>query len=207
MLIIRHRVNTIEELMKTPQKYGVEIDIRGYGEKLLLNHDLIDSPEKYEGLEQYLKKFNHAFAIFNIKEAGIEEKVISLARKNNIKDYFLLDVEFPFIYKATRKNKFKNIAIRFSDAEPIEMALAQKDYLNWVWIDTNTELPLNKESYKKLKEANLKSCLVCPERWGRPQDIKKYIEYMKKNNIKIDAVMTSLDYAEEWEKYGESNRF
>ncbi len=201
MLIIRHRVNTIEELNKTPKEYGVEVDVRGYGKKLLLNHEQINEPEKCDELEDYLKNFNHAFIIFNIKEAGIEQQVIDLAEKYKINSYFLLDVEFPFLYRATRNKRFRKIASRFSEAEPIEMSLAQKDYLDWVWVDTNTKLPLNKQSCQQLKKAGFKLCLVCPERWGRPQDIDKYIDYMKQNKIFPDAVMTSLDYAKKWEKF------
>lgn len=196
MQIICHRINTIKELKEIPEKYGVEIDIRAYGTNLILNHE----PHQLgDELEEYLKNFNHSFIIFNVKEAGIEDEIIKLAEKYNIENYFLLDVEFPFIYQATRNKNFKKIAIRFSEAEPIEMSLAQKNLLNWVWVDTNTKLPLDKESYNKLKSANFKICLVCPERWHRPQDIKKNIDYMKQNNIKIDAVMTNKNYVELWE--------
>ncbi|MEK6914086.1 MAG: hypothetical protein AABW83_00390 [Nanoarchaeota archaeon] len=197
MQIICHRINTISELKTIPEKYGVEIDIRALGNKLILNHEPHQSGDE---LEEYLKNFHHEFVIFNIKEAGIEKEVIALAEKYKVKDYFLLDVEFPFIYQATRKNDFKKIAIRFSEAEPIEMSLAQKGLLDWVWVDTNTILPLNQEVYKELKEANFKTCLVCPERWHRPDDIQKYIDYMKQNNIKIDAVMTNKNYISLWEK-------
>lgn len=201
MLIIRHRVNKIQELKETPKEFGVEIDVRGYGKRLLLNHEPIDEPEKYDGLEEYLSHFNHAFIIFNIKEAGIEQQVIDLAEKNNINNYFLLDVEFPYFFKATRKNNFKKIAVRYSEAEPIEFALAHQGFVDWVWIDTNTQLPLNKEIYGRLNQAGFKLCLVCPERWGRPQDIEKYIEFMKQEGIEIDAVMTALEYADVWKDF------
>ena len=197
-LIIRHRANTIKELQETPEKYGVEIDIRAHHNQLILNHE----PHLGgENLEEYLQHYKHSFIIFNIKEAGIENQVIQLAEKYNIKNYFLLDVEFPFIYNATRNKGFKKIAIRFSEAEPIEMAMAQKDLVEWVWIDTNTKLPLNKENHYKLEQAGFKLCLVCPERWGRPEDIEKYISYMRENNIQIDAVMTSINHANKWETY------
>ena len=204
MLIIRHRANTIEELKQTPKEFGVEIDVRAYSKKLLLNHDPIYNPEKYTELEEYLKNFQHAFIIFNIKEAGIENKVIALAVKYNIPDYFLLDVEFPFIYQATRKYGFKKIAVRFSEAEPVEMALAQKGLVEWVWIDTNTKFPLSPEIYQELKQAGFKLCLVCPERWGRPEHIDDYIKYMKQNNIVLDAVMTGMPHTEKWKTYNYS---
>ena len=58
MLIIIHRVNTIEQLKKLPNKYGVEIDVRGYGDKTLLNHDPIYDPTLHDDLEEYLKIFS-----------------------------------------------------------------------------------------------------------------------------------------------------
>lgn len=198
MLIIRHRVNKIKDLLETPREFGVEIDIRACGKKLLLNHEPINDSDNYDELESYLKEFSHAFIIFNIKEAGIEQQIIDLAEKYNINDYFLLDVEFPYFYKATRKENFRKIAVRYSEAEPIEFALAQKSHVDWVWVDTNTQLPLNNAIYNKLKQAGFKLCLVCPERWGRPEDIKKYKEILKKEDIILDAIMTSLKHADEW---------
>ncbi len=198
MLIIRHRTNTIDKLKETPEEYGVEIDVRAFGKKLFLTHEPVDEFKDYDNLGDYLKEFNHAFIIFNIKEAGIEDEVIRLAEENNISDYFLLDVEFPYFFRATRKNNFRKIAVRYSEAEPIEFALAQKGFVDWVWIDVNTKLPLNKDIYDRLRQAGFKLCLVCPERWGRSEDIEKYITFMKQEGIEIDAVMTALEYAEKW---------
>jgi len=195
MLIIIHRVNTIEELKTVPKEYGVEIDIRAYGNKLILNHE---PHEEGDDLREYLKHYNHALIIFNIKEDGIEDEIIELAKEHNISNYFLLDVEYPFIYRATRKMNFKKIAIRYSEAEPIEFALAHKNMADWVWVDTNTVLPLNNESYNKLKQVGYRLCLVCPERWGRPEDIQKYKDQLNKDGIKLDAVMTALSHVKSW---------
>jgi len=197
LLIIIHRINTIKQLRKIPLEYGVEIDVRGYRKKLVLNHEPM---QEGDSLEEYLKQYNHSFIIFNIKEAGIEDQVIRLAERYGIKEYFLLDVEFPYIYKATHKDGFKKIAIRYSEAEPIEMALAQKGLLDWVWVDTNTKLPIDKKSYKQFKEAGFKLCLVCPERWGRPEDIPKYKRFIKENYIEFHAVMTTMKYANLWKE-------
>jgi len=205
MLIICHRINKIEELEKIPRKYGVEVDIRGYGNNILLNHAPIDNPKNYNKLEEYLKNFHHSFIIFNIKEAGYEQKVMDLAKKYKLEDYFLLDVEFPYLYRATREGGVRKIAVRYSEAEPIEAVEAQisksgKTLLDWVWIDTNTQLPLNEDIVKRLFK--FKTCLVCPDMWGRPEDIPKYIEKMKSLNFKPDAVMTSLKYVNLWENSG-----
>ena len=70
--------------------------------------------------------------------------------------------------------------------------------MNWVWIDTNTQLPLNKKIIEDLR--GFKSCLVCPERWNRPEDILVYREKMSKFGFIPNAVMTSLKYVELWQK-------
>ena len=126
---------------------------------------------------------------------------MELAKKYNIKNYFLLGVEFPFFYQATRKKGFKKIAVRFSEAEPIEFTESQikdgKPLVDWVWIDTNTKLPIDEEVIEKLEP--FKTCLVCPERWGRPEDIKEYRRKMTELDFKLDAVMTSLEHVGDWE--------
>ncbi len=207
MLIIIHRINTIEHLKTIPKEFGVEIDIRGYGDTLLLHHDPIDDPKKYDRLEDYLKIFAErelAFIIFNIKEAGYERRVIELAKKYGIpkEKYFLLDVEFPYLYRASRKEGTREIAVRYSETEPIEAVEAQimngKPLLDWLWIDTNTTLPLDPNIVEKLRP--FKTCLVCPERWGRPEDIPVYAKKMKVLNFRPDAVMTTEKYAAEWKK-------
>ena len=203
MIKIIHRVNTIKELNALPAAYGVEIDVRGYGDELLLSHEPISRPEKLDDLEEYLDNFKHAFIIFNMKEAGYEDRVIDMAKQRKIENYFLLDVEFPYLYRATRKDNFRKIAVRYSEAEPIEYVESQikggKPLLDWVWIDTNTQLPLNPEIVERLRP--FKTCLVCPERWGRPEDIQKYIYKMKELGFKPNAVMTAKAYVGEWEKF------
>ena len=47
MHFIAHRVNTIKDLLNTPVEYGVEVDLRDFGEKLVLQHDPFKDGEKY----------------------------------------------------------------------------------------------------------------------------------------------------------------
>lgn len=206
MQIIIHRVNTINSLKTVPPQYGVEIDVRGEGGKLWLNHEPLLPGGRYDELEEYLKTAaaqKIPFVIFDLKEAGYERRVIDLAEKYGWRkgQYFLLDVEFPYLYRATRKEGVRGIAVRYSEAEPIEAVLAQmKDgqpLLDWVWIDTNTELPLNENVIEKLKP--FKTCLVCPDRWGRPEDVAPYAARMKALGFSLDAVMTALPLAAQWE--------
>ncbi len=196
MIIIAHRVNSIKDLKKLPPACGAEVDVRHSDKtgRLYLNHDIGGGGD----LEEYLKNFRHRFIIFNIKEADTEQQCLDLAEKYHIpKDnYFLLDVEFPYLYSATRAKQIKEIAVRYSEAEPIQTALAQKGFCNWVWIDTNTRLPLDASVIKKLR--GFKTCLVSPDRWGRPQDIKTYRKKMQALGFQPDAVMARLEYIDLW---------
>ena len=98
MIFVAHRINTIEELKKIDKEYGIEIDIRDYGNKLILKHDpFININENNEELEEFLKYYQHRFIILNIKSERIEYKVLELMRKYNITDYFFLDSPFPMI--------------------------------------------------------------------------------------------------------------
>ena len=201
MIKIIHRVNTIKKLKKIPIEYGIEVDLRGDKDRILMSHNPLEKSKEYCDIKEFLKHYKHKLIVFNIKETGYEKEIIEIAKKFNIQNYFLLDVEFPFFYYATRNLKFRKLASRFSEAEPIEFTLSQiekeKPLVNWVWVDTNTKLPLNKRNYSLIKE-KFKICLVCPERWGRPEDIEKYKNYLSKNEIEIQAVMTSLKYVNRW---------
>lgn len=185
MIIVRHRINTVEGLHQVPSRHGVEIDVRGYGKRLILNHEPLVSGER---LDSFLRQFRHRFCIFNVKEAGIETRIHQLAERHKVSDYFLLDVEFPYLWQAAHQGE-KRIAIRYSEDESLETVLRFTSKVNWVWIDTVTTLPLNREIVQKLRP--FKTALVCPERWGRPDDIPAYLEQMRQLNFQPDLVMTS----------------
>ena len=194
MEFIIHRVNKIKDLKSLPKKFGVEIDIRTVGSKLILNHEPFN---KGDILENYLENYEHKTLVLNLKEAGIEKEVLKLVKIHLIKSFFLLDVEMPYMYSATKKGQ-KNIAVRFSEYESLDLTKYFQGKLNWVWIDTVTKLPINLNNAKILSK--FKSCIVCPERWGRKKDIKKYKKKLFKLKFKPTSVMTSLDCVDEWTK-------
>jgi hypothetical protein len=193
MELIIHKINTIAELNKIPREYGCEIDIRTNGSKIILNHDPF---KKGDAFIDYLDEYKNGTLVLNIKESGIEDLVLEEVRKRDIKSFFLLDVEFPYIYSSS-KRKEKNIAVRFSEKEPIQNAIIFKDKLKWIWIDTITSLPLNQNIIDEIK--GFKTCLVCPERWGRPSDIERYRITLKNLCFTPDAVMTNISYAKYWQ--------
>lgn len=54
MLIIVHRINKTEVMKTIPKEFGVEIDIRAYRDRLILNHEPFESGDD---LEDYLKHY------------------------------------------------------------------------------------------------------------------------------------------------------
>ena len=148
MEIIIHRVNKIKKLKKIPSHFGVEIDIRSFKSKLILNHEPFMSGDSFD---IFLREYHHGTLVLNIKEAGIEDEVLKKVKKAKIKSFFLLDVEYPYIFKSLKK-KQKNIAIRFSEKEPIENAKLMLNKFKWLWIDTLTKLPIKKKDINILKD-------------------------------------------------------
>lgn len=184
MLFIRHRINTLEDLKTVPQDMGIELDIRYEGSRLILHHDPFTSGLDFEEL---LKAYRHAFMILNIKSEGIEEKVLELLRKYQVQNYFFLDVSFPALIKLWKSGE-KNIAVRFSEYEPLEQCLALKGMVSWVWVDCFNRCPLDAESHARLKE-HFKICLVSPELQKYPaariEEFRKQLEHLP-----ADAVCT-----------------
>ncbi|NQY41812.1 MAG: hypothetical protein HRT87_00455 [Legionellales bacterium] len=201
--IISHRINTIKELNKVDFSYGIEVDIRYHNNDLILHHDPFghhdSKPVLFEDLLiEYLK--NHkGTIILNVKTEGIELQCINLMRKYNYSNWFFLDLSMPYFVIYANKASLgeidgfspDNLAVRFSEFEPIEYALAFKDKAKWVWIDCFKKMPLNKENYKILKNAYFKLCLVAPElHKHKLEKTFEFFKIIKDNNIILDSVCT-----------------
>ena len=85
MIKIIHRVNDIDDLIKIPNNFGVEIDIRFENNSLVLAHDL---DEHKENFQEYINFYDHNLLVANIKESGIENKVIEACKEKKIKNFF-----------------------------------------------------------------------------------------------------------------------
>jgi hypothetical protein len=188
MIYIAHRINTIEQLKEVPEEFGVEVDIRDSAGELIMVHDPFSPGEKFEN---YLKHYKHKLIILNVKSERIEFKILELLKKYKIKNYFFLDSSFPMIWTLNKAGE-NNIALRFSEYEPIENILAAKDMAKWIWIDCFSKFPVDDETYKIIKSSGLKTCLVSPELQGRPEDLIKYITYIKEHKMVFDATCTKL---------------
>ena len=193
-LLIKHRVNTINNLKKTDKKYGLEIDIRTWKQKLILSHDPFKAGTNFE---QWLNYYNHSFLILNTKEEGLEKKVLSLMNKFKINNFFFLDQSFPSLLKTCLDGESR-IAVRYSEYESIETVKKLKNLVQWVWVDTFTKLPLTKKDYNDLKKYGFKLCLVSPELIDlkRKKLISKFKNGLKIKKFEFDAICTK--FPNEW---------
>jgi hypothetical protein len=194
MHFIAHRVNTIKNLLNTPIEYGVEVDLRDFGKKIILQHDPFKDGESFE---EYLKNYNHGTMILNIKSEGIETKVLKLLRQYNVKSYFFLDCSFPMINFLSSKGE-RNIALRFSEFEGIDTISLMSKKIDWIWVDCFSRLPITAQNYKLLKDHKYKLCLVSPELQDQDLKLETYKNYLQKEGIIFDAICTKSHNIARW---------
>ncbi len=190
MLVISHRVNTLQDLAGVPIDCGVEVDVRDYDGRLRLTHDAFVPGED---LEPFLESYRHSHIIFNTKCDGLEADILKLASSYSIEDFFFLDTALPTLVKLSRQGIAK-AAVRFSEYEPLEFAMRFAGLVEWVWVDCFTQLPLDAKSYSTLKK-HFKICIVSPELQGHGRSaIAGYRGMLQA--MPPDAVCT--DYPNSW---------
>ena len=94
MLIIKHRIDTLKKVTNTNTKFGIEFDVRSHNKKITIGHDPFNSKKL---LDRHMRTLKNRFIVFDVKEEGIEDKIIQVIKKYKIKNYFLLNVTFPRI--------------------------------------------------------------------------------------------------------------
>lgn len=196
MRLIAHRRNTVQQLNETPRKYGVEVDIRSYGDKLVIHHDPFVTGESFN---EWIAAYKHGTLILNVKEEGLEARLIELMQSQNIDDYFFLDQSFPFLIKWSTAGEHR-CAVRVSEFESIETALGLAGKVEWVWVDCFSRFPLSSDEAALLKRSGFKLCIVSPELQGRDAEaeIPKLALLLVERAIDVDAVCTKFPHL--WEK-------
>jgi hypothetical protein len=195
MQIIRHRRNTAQELSETPVRFGVEVDIRSYGDQLVIHHDPFI---KGEDFARWLGGFRHQTLILNVKEEGLEDRLLTLVRAERIENFFFLDQSFPFLIKTINGGE-RRCAVRVSEFESVETAMSLAGKIDWIWVDCFTRLAMTEADAKELKKAGFKLCLVSPELQGRAslRDIEDFQALLVDRAIDAEAVCTKMP--ELWE--------
>jgi hypothetical protein len=195
MNIIAHRRNQISELRDTPRHLGVEVDIRSEGARLIINHDPFAAGGDFL---EWIAEYEHGTLILNVKEEGLEWRLIKIMVDHGIHDYFFLDQSFPFLLKTINLGE-RRCAVRVSEFESIDTALSLSGRIDWVWVDCFGKFPLNAEDANLLKSAGFKLCIVSPELQGRiaPSEVNEMRALIQGRGIEIDAVCTKTPHL--WE--------
>ncbi len=191
---IAHRINTLDALADIPTEFGVELDLRDRGERLILQHDPFTDGED---AEPYFAKYKHGTLILNIKSERIEFRVLELMQKYKIENYFFLDSSFPMIYQLFKRGENRT-AVRFSEYEEIDTVMKLEGLVEWIWVDCFTRLPITSDIYKQFKKSGFKLCLVSPELQGRVEDIPMYRDQLKRDGIVFDAICTKHANVKLW---------
>ncbi len=195
MEYIAHRINTIAELKKLPEEYGVELDLRDdLNGRIYISHNPFEAGEDFEA---YCKEYRHGTMILNIKSERIEHEVLTLMEKYQIRDYFFLDSSFPMIKLLTDMG-VKQVALRFSELEGLDTIRNMAGRARWVWVDCFTKIPIDRESFKELKALGYKLCFVSPELEGQEEKLAEYKEYIREQGIVFDAVCTKSYHIKDW---------
>jgi hypothetical protein len=188
MQIIAHRRNTLAALRATPPEYGVETDIRSCDGELVLHHDPFVRGERFA---DWLTAFCHRTLVCNVKEEGLEDAVTELLCRHGIEDFFFLDQSFPFLVKSARQGE-KRCAVRVSEFESADTALALAGQVSWVWVDCFSRFPLDAATAERLRGAGFKLCLVSPELQGRNAHdaVPALRGFLRRKGMAADAVCT-----------------
>ncbi len=192
---IAHRINTIAQLRDLPRDYGVEVDLRDRGEKVIMQHDPFADGEDFA---DYLDQYRHGTMILNIKSERIEHRVAEMLAARGVSRYFFLDCSFPMIVALSRAGE-RNIALRFSEFEGLDTILAMQGRVGWVWVDCFSRLPIGGETYAALTEAGFKLCLVSPDLVGRAEEIPDYRRQIASEGIVFDAICTKAANIPLWQ--------
>lgn len=188
MNLISHRRNTVAELKATPHELGVEVDIRSHGNDLIIHHDPFVIGESFE---TWFAEYKHGTLILNVKEEGLEARLIAMMEARGFTNYFFLDQSFPFLIKWSKAGMHR-CAVRVSEFESVQAALTLAGKVDWVWVDCFTHFPLSSADAQQLQSAGFKLCLVSPELQGRnaENEISALIQLLKERGIKPEAICT-----------------
>ena len=179
MIIIKHRVNSIKEINP---KFGLEIDIHNYNNKLVLAHDHPNEQSiKLEDFITHIPK-NSLLAI-NIKNEEVEAELKIILSRSKTTNYFTFDWPVTSLHNAI--NHDLNCAFRLSEYE--------KDIVPncpWVWLDSFNGIWYDADFLISLKKSGIKLAIVSPELHNREADISKVKNIV--NAVKVDAMCTDI---------------
>ena len=188
MKIYSHRRNSKEELISTPAKFGVEIDIRSVGNDLILQHDPFTGGTLFT---DWLGHYSHSGLILNLKEDGLESQLLTILKEREIEDFFFLDQSYPSMIKSLKNNLANKVAARSSEYESLDSIMSLPQHPSYIWCDSfdgnwSHLIPTMRYS----KEIGSVCVIVSPELQSRQNpeeilDIKGMLSVDVSNNVAV----------------------
>ncbi len=83
-----------------------------------------------------------------------------------ITNFFFLDQSFPFLRRTTQNGESR-CAVRVSEYESVDTAMALERKADWVWLDSFTGALPETADLERLSHSEYRVCLVSPELQGR----------------------------------------
>lgn len=176
MILVKHRTNSVHDLLHVDPDWGVEIDLRSCSRcpsQLKVAHDPYVDGENFDSwLHAFTSQRFKGPLILNTKEDQLEEIALKALERFEVKNFFFLDTTLPTLVKWTIERKQKFFAVRFSTFEPIEFVLKFEGLCDWIWLDCfQLKLPPLFD-IQKISE-KFKICLVSPELQCKDATIEK----------------------------------
>ena len=187
MKIFHHRINEAHKLTDIPSKDGVEIDLRSASGKIILQHDPFLGGEDFTS---WLEHWSGQDLILNVKEEGLENRILEILDTFAVKNYFFLDQSFPFMVKSLNSGN-RNVAARVSDLESIETAIGLD--CKWVWLDCfRGDWNFIIDVVPVLQAQGKLLCIVSPElvRIETENELQNLQNIIAENQLNLDAVCT-----------------
>jgi len=145
--------------------YGVEIDVRTFGNRLVVSHDPFQDTITFAELLNY---YHHDGIIINVKEEGLESRIVGELLSRKISNFLFLDQSFPFMIRSLRQGLAAHVACRVSDLESEMTLMNLNPTPAYVWCDSFTgEWGYLSELLLKLVELPTTPIIVSPELHGR----------------------------------------
>jgi len=195
---IAHRQNKLTALDRLKNSFfGLELDIRSSSKNIVLDHDPFKKGLDFFKNLNLLKKF---FLLIDVKSSGISIKICNILKRKNIK-FLLLNLSHPELIEMINRGFAKNIFLRFSLYEKLDLSKKKLNQIKWVWVDFFESYKISSKEYSYLKKYKKKICLTSPDLVGLKEDsIRKYIKYLNNNKIKVDMVCVKQKNVKVWKK-------
>ena len=139
----------------------------------------------------WIAGYAHGTLILNVKEEGLETRLLGVMAERGIEDFFFLDQSVPFLVKTARGGE-RRCAVRVSEYEPVAGVMALAGMVEWVWVDCFSRFPLTGADAARMQVAGFNLCIVSPELQGRMEAraVAELRALMAGEGIEADAVCT-----------------